>query len=374
MTPSTGPYEVAVIGLGAAGAATLRALARAGVRAIGLDRWAPPHPMGSSHGETRLLRVAYGEGAGYTPMMQRAVGLWRELEADTGRRLLEQTGVVYAGPASSAFLQATLAAAEAWDVPIEPPRDGALPAALPSDWLAFVEPGAGFLHAEPAIEALLDDARAHGAEILPNRPCLGLSIEAEGAAVATADGVLTARKVVVAAGAWTAALLPEVAPVLGVERRTLHWFADPSGRHAHAAGFRPFFIEDEQGRALYGFPDLGAGVKIAEHRQADLAASPDAVERSVRPEETAALAAQAARWFPDLGRPMGETVCLYPMSADEHFILDRLPGRPHAAVLAGLSGHGFKFAPVLGEAAADLVLGRTPRIDLEPFRLGRFGS
>ena len=265
----TSEYDVAVVGLGAAGAGTLYALAKAGVRAIGVDRYAPPHDQGSSHGETRMLRCAYGEGAGYTPLALASVKAWRALEAETGARLFDQVGLTYAGPQSSAFLATTRASAAANGVPLRD-LDGAERAragyVVPDDWQCFLEPEAGFLYAERSIETLLGAAKARGAEIVTGAPVPAIEADDAGVRVVTDTAVVRARRAVVCAGGWTAELLPQLAGVLRVERRDLHWFDNPDGRWSAAAGFRPFYIEDAEGLAVYGLPDWGgSGVKIGEH-------------------------------------------------------------------------------------------------------------
>ncbi len=373
------PFEVAVLGLGAAGAATLYALARAGVSAVGLDRFAPPHPHGSSHGETRMLRAAYGEGAGYTPLALASIAAWRRLEAETGARIFDQIGLAYAGPPGSRFLATTREAAARHGVKLrdlDGPARAEAGFAVPADWQCFLEPDAGFLHVETAITTLLAAAQAAGAAVRNDAPALALHTEAEGVRIETPAGEVRARRCVVAAGGWTAELLPALAPVLSVERRALHWFADPTGRYAVKAGFRPFYIEGADGLAVYGLPDWdGAGIKIGEHLDGGVAqAHPDAIDREPREEDEIRTRALAERYFAGLGPIIRSMTCLYPMSRDEDFILDQAPGMARVTVLAGLSGHGFKFAPVLGEAAARMALGQDPGADYEMFRLARFGA
>ncbi|HWE45544.1 MAG TPA: N-methyl-L-tryptophan oxidase [Caulobacteraceae bacterium] len=369
-------YDAIVVGLGAAGAGALYAFAKQGARVVGVDRYAPPHDQGSSHGETRMLRCAYGEGAGYTPLALKSVDLWRALEAKTGTRLFDQIGLTYAGPQSSAFLATTRASAAKHGVPL---RDlvGAERASagyvVPDDWQCFLEPGAGFLYAERAIETLHAAAKARGADIVTGSPVRTIESDGDEVRVVTGSATIRARRAVVCAGGWTAELLPQLASVLSVERRDLHWFSDPKGRYAVSAGFRPFYIEDTDGLAVYGLPDWGGtGVKMGEHIEGAVSQHPDAVDRAARPDDVARTRRLAERFFPDLGEVKRSAVCLYPMSRDEDFILDAAPGLPGVTVLAGLSGHGFKFIPVLGEAAARMALGGEAGPEFAMFRLNRF--
>jgi sarcosine oxidase len=369
-----GSFDVAVVGLGAAGSPVLRALARRGAKVVGLDRHAPPHAFGSSHGETRIFRTAYGEGAAYSPILKRSRELWLEAERELGVRLFEPSGLVYAGPRSSAFLAETLRSGEVHGLDLETIDERErLGFRVPDDWIVFLEPGAGFLHAERSIEAFLSDAAAHGAEIRTGAPCLALDDDGEGVRLATAEGEVRARQAVVAAGAWTPALLPELAPVLSIERRTLHWFADPDGRWSPEAGFRSFYIEDEAGQTIYGFPDWsGSGIKIAEHARDVPLASPADVDWKVRPADEERIRALASRFFEGLGPIRRSAACMYPMSRDEHFVVGRMPGREAVIAAAGLCGHGFKFAPLLGEAVCALALGEEPEVDLKMFAPERF--
>lgn len=372
-------YEFAVIGLGAAGSAALNALAQTGARVVGIDRFAPPHDQGSSHGETRLLRTAYAEGASYVPMSRRAIELWRALEARTASEIFRQTGVVYAGPQNSPFLSSSFAAARAHDVPVDDLGRGAMARhasglEIPDDWLCCVEREGGYLYPERAIGAFLADAVAHGAELRLNEVCRAIEPVAGGVRIATGSDEIHAGACVVTGGAWAAELLPGLAAHLHIDRKTLHWFADAGRRHTQGA-FRPFLIDDEDHHQVYGFPDCGTGVKVAEHTAPSARHARAAeIDRSITANDTAPIDALAHRYCPALGALTRSVTCLYPMSKDGHFIIDRIPGSDRIAFAAGLSGHGFKFAPVIGEALSDLALGREPRVDLKPFAVARFDS
>lgn len=367
----TDRFDVAVVGLGAAGAAALSALAGAGVRAVGLDRFAPPHPFGSSHGETRLLRTAYSEGTAYVPMALRAIELWRALERRTGTSLFQQQGVFYSGPKDDAFLNSGRAAALAWNLPLTEtgaPRQFQ----LPSHWQRFEETGGGFLLAEEAIGALLHDARRHGAEVITDCACSAIDTSGQPVVLRTSSRSVRADRVIVTVGAWIGAFLPDLSARTHVERRVVHWYRDEGREHASQSGFKPFFIAMPTGQQFYGFPANAAGeVKVAEHCAGTAIAGPDAVDRTITAADWAPVDDFTSRYLPGLGPRARSTVCLYPMSWDEHFILDRLPGDERIVVGAGLSGHGFKFAPVIGEALADLALRRTPKFDLSFFALSR---
>ncbi len=364
-------YDCAVVGLGAAGSAALSALARMGVRAVGVDQFNPPHAFGSSHGETRLLRTAYSEGAAYVPMAQRSILLWRELERRTATTLFRQTGVRYFGPRDDAFLASARDAAAQFHLALtEGIADTGF--ALPAGWQRFEERDGGFLFPEPAIAALLDDARAHGAAVIANCACDRLELGGSTIALSTSGGPIQAEHVIIAAGGWSAALIPELAARTHVERRVLHWFEDRDGQHRAEAGFKPFVVTTDEGAMFYGFPANDAGeVKVAEHFEGTPLASPALVDYATGERDAALIEPFVRRYMPGLGKRTRSTVCFYPMSWDGHFILDRHPSDHRIVIGAGLSGHGFKFAPVIGEALADLAMDREQQIDAGFFALSR---
>ena len=361
-------FDVAVIGLGAAGSTTLNALARAGKRVIGIDRFDPPHRMGSSHGETRLLRAAYAEGPFYVPLVKRAIALWKAAERRTGKRLFEQSGVVYAGPSGHVFVDGTRAAAGRKQVRLAKAPGLDTWFDLPDAWERFREIEGGYVYPERAIAAFLSEARAHGAKIWRDTRCEDIDRSGETIAIRTARGIVRAKRIVITTGAWIGELVPALKPATFVERRVLHWFTDPARRYTRKAGFRPFAIGMDDGQMIYGFPANARGeVKVGEHMQAAIIKSPDNLDRKVRRADIAAIAPLVKQYLPGLGKRLRSEVCMYPMAHDERFILARDPDDPRVVIGAGLSGHGFKFAPAISEVLANLALGRAQRVDIAAF-------
>jgi sarcosine oxidase len=363
-------YDVAVIGLGAAGAATLRALAKTRAKVIGIDQFKPPHARGSSHGETRLLRTAYAEGEFYVPLVRRAISLWRELEEATGKRLFEQTGVTYAGPAGDAFMLDSRRAARKWKLalPMSEPLDSWF--RLPGEWQALVDSAGGYLYPERAISAFLAEAQNCGAVIRTGARCEMIDGSKRTVRLRTSTGHFDAKRVVVTTGAWSTELLPALKPITHVERRVLHWFDDPKRRFTRASGFRPFAISTGEDQLFYGFPANRRGeVKAAEHWTLEVVSGPSEVKRTIRKADLAAIRPLVRTYMPGLGKHVRSEVCMYPMAADEHFILDRDPRDSRIIIGAGLSGHGFKFAPAIGEVLAHLALGKRQKVDIKPFAL-----
>ncbi|PHS29405.1 MAG: N-methyl-L-tryptophan oxidase [Robiginitomaculum sp.] len=371
-------YDVAVIGLGVMGAATLSTLARQGVHAIGLDRFSPPHTRGSSHGQTRMVRVAYAESPVYAPMARRSIHLWRELERRTGTALLTQSGVLYGGPPEGRFMQGVHTAAQRHNIPLmDAPTGSALRhgITLPDDWPAVLEREGGYVLAEEAVQAFLLDAVAHGALVHNDNPSAPPRRNARGFVLKTGSAPVHAEKIIVTAGPWTAHMLPVLAPLLCLQRRVLHWFADPKNCLGEASGFHPFGIETAQNGFLYGFPALdGTGVKVAQHIMDDPLATPDALQPIGTTADMAHIDPLVETHLPLLGGRKAMAACIYTMSPDEHFIIDEVPGQSGIYVGAGFSGHGFKFAPLIGEALAAMAMEQGCDFPYRFFALGRFAT
>jgi sarcosine oxidase len=370
-------YDVAVIGLGAMGSATAYHLAERGARVVGLDRFAPPHAMGSSHGETRIIREAYFEDVRYVPLVQRAYTLWRELEARSARRLLVETGGLMLGTEDGTLVRGARASAETHHLPYErlESRDVArrFPALTPrDDMVAIWEPRAGVLFPEECVRAHLSLAARAGAELRNEEAALEWRADGGGFEIVTSKSRVRAGHLVLATNAWLDRLLPGVALGLTVTRQVLFWF-EP---RANPASFEPdrfpiYICEPEPDRFFYGFPAFGGTVKVAPHG-GGAPSDPDALDRVVREPEIEAMRSRLAAHLPDAnGRFARAAVCMYATTADHHFVIDRHPRHPGVVILSACSGHGFKFSGAIGEIAADLILENGTDFDLDLFRLRR---
>jgi len=371
-------YDAIVLGTGGIGSAALYHLARRGVRAIGIDRFHPPHDRGSSHGHTRVIRQAYFEHPDYVPLLFESYRLWRDLERHTGRQLLHQIGLVEIGPADGVVVPGVLRAAEQHQLTIELLSAAEIERRWPglrvSDPLVGVyEPTAGFLLVEECVAAHLEAAHDAGAELLPNTEVLNWSAGERGVSVLTSRGEFAAEHLIITAGAWAGQLLAELRIPLTVRRKSLFWFATDSAHYDIMSDFPIFLFELPDG-VFYGFPKLDPrGVKIAEHSGGRVVKDPLMVDRSIDSEEQRRSLDILARHLPAVSPRMSDhCVCLYTMSPDEHFIVDHHPAHANVAAAAGLSGHGFKFAPVLGQALADLVLDGGTDLPIEFLSLARF--
>ena len=369
--------DVAVVGLGAMGSATLAHLAQRGVRAVGVDRFAPPHALGSTHGHTRIIREAYYEHPLYVPLVRRAYELWDRLERESGTPLLRITGGVWVGPASGPLVAGALASARAHDIGHELLDPSELSRRFPAyrardGWVALHERRAGMLSPERCIEAHLASARRHGATIAFDTTVTGWTTSRRGVTLATNADVIEAERLVVAAGAW----LPELAASLGeripveIERQMSHWFepVTPDARFETC----PVGLWELDGQELFlTMPDEGHGVKCGMHHSG-APTSASGVNRTVSDAENAAARGVLNEVMPGAaGRLRDARVCLYTNTPDHHFIIDRV-GDGRAVLLSPCSGHGFKFASAIGEIAADLVTRGRSDFDLTPFSLARF--
>jgi len=366
-------HDVAIVGLGVMGSATALELSRRGLSVIGFDRFTPPHTWGSSHGDTRIIREAYFEDPVYVPMVQRSFELWHALEALAGTPLLQQTGGLMIGARGSVLVEGALRSAELHRLQYSRLSAEEIRARFPvltpePDMVAVWEPRAGVLRTEACVTALLEQARRSGAELHFDEPVTSWKAAGTHLSVMTPRRSCNARQLVISAGAWVDSLLPGLRLPFSVERQVLHWFEPARDAGLFEASHCPIHLWQYDGRFFYGFPDQGCGVKLAFHH-GGATTSVDAVSRTVAPDEVEAVRAAIRRFVPAAdGRLRSSVVCLYTNTPDEHFWIDRHPGKKGVVVASPCSGHGFKFAPVVGEIVADLVEGRTPRFELDRFR------
>ena len=382
--------DVVVIGLGAVGSATLHRLALRGVRAIGIDRFDPPHDRGSTHGETRITRLAIAEGAAYVPLVRRSHAIWRELEEQTGESLFQQIGMLVIGEGDGApshgqpgFLGSTLAIARSHDIPHEVLDSAEIRRRYPQFQVrdaehGYFEPSAGVLSPERCVSVQLQLARELGAEIRTNEQVLRIEPCGSGVAVVTDKGRIEAAKVVLASGAWLPGLAGGILPkVTEVHRQVLLWFeADDPALYDPARC--PAFIWMHGARMedyLYGFPLLpgAAGVKAATETYAGHV-DPDQIDRIVSADESRTIyqrhVAGKLRGVSD--RLVKAATCLYTVTPDAGFIIDRLWENGSVLAASACSGHGFKHSPALGEELAALAT-EANRPTEPSWALSRFG-
>jgi sarcosine oxidase len=371
-------FDVIVAGLGAMGSAACYQLAKRGKRVLGLDRYSPPHTLGSSHGQTRIIREAYFEDPLYVPLVQRAYELWAELEREAGRKLFQQTGGLMIGrPQGMVVSGAKRSALEhklSYEVLSSAQVSRRFPALRPDEEMAAVwEPRAGILFPEACVESHLALARKHGAVLGLDEVVLDWKPDGTGILVKTVKGEYRAGALILAVGAWAPSLLAELSLPLKVERQVLYWFRPRTETNIFRPENCPIYLwEYAHNRTFYGFPDLGEGVKVARHHEGK-EADPNNVFREVVPEEIEAMRELVRRFLPEAdGALNSATVCLYTNTPDHHFLIDKHPAHSQVVIASPCSGHGFKFSSAIGEVSADLALEGKSRFDLSLFRLKRF--
>ncbi len=376
----TNSHDVIVLGAGGVGSAAAFHLARRGVRVLAFERYGAAHDRGSSHGRTRIIRQAYFEHPDYVPLLRRAYDLWGELEAIREETLFHRVGLLEVGPHDGALVPGVLESARRHGLDVETLSPAQASARFPMfrfpDGFAVVfERSAGYLRVEACVRAHLEEAARAGADLRFDEPVLEWKATREGVVVQTDRGAYAAARLVVCGGPWAGTLLDGIGVRLDVVRKHLHWFETDDTRFHETAGCPTFLFELPHGQ-FYGFPDTGgAGVKVAEHTGGEPVADPVTVDRSVDPVDRARIVHFLRAHLPGVSdRSTAHAVCMYTMSPDRHFLVDLHPGHRNVGFAAGLSGHGFKFASVLGEILADLVLEGHSALPVGFLGLQRFGG
>jgi sarcosine oxidase len=375
-------FDAIVIGLGAHGSASALALARRGLRVLGIEAGERGNELGSSGGRSRMIRRAYFEDPGYLPLLAAAWDAWDALDAAAGETFVEVIGGLYAGPVDSDIFRGSVASARLQGLPHE-----VLDASeIRRRWPVFTvgdnvgglhDPGAGMIRADRAIAAQLRLAEQAGAELrfgeraLDWRPATGGGLEVE-----THGAVHRAAYLAIAAGAWTGSFVPDLALPLEVERVPVFWFEPRVPIEEVSAGRLPtWLIDSVDDGTFYGFPyDPAVGLKVSRHHSGDVT-DPATVDRAERPADIERVRRFSRSFFPAADGPVRESlVCLYTNTPDLGFVIDVHPAVPGVAYASACSGHGFKFAPVIGEVLADLALTGSTSHPIEQFRASRFGS
>ena len=371
-------YDAIVIGVGGMGSSTLYHLARRGLKVLGLEQFEIPHELGSSHGYSRMIRYTLQEHPSYVPLVRRAYELWYELEQTVGETLVVTTGSVRAGPPDSDFYRGAIESCDLHQIPYEILNNTEVNRRFPGyqfpDGISSVyRADGGFVLPEMCIVGHAQAAEEAGATIHTEETVLGWEIQNDSVSIRTNREVYSAARLVVTAGAWAAKLVPNVATYAIPERQVLGWFQPERPELFTPERFPVFGIWTEEGR-YYGFPNYSVpGFKIGKSHHLFQKVDPDTMDREVHPEDEEVLRRFTSRYFPlAAGELLDRKTCIYTNTPDEQFMIGVLPDQPQVSVAAGFSGHGFKFASVIGEIMADLAQNGVTSHDIELFRLDRF--
>jgi monomeric sarcosine oxidase len=378
-------YDVAIIGLGTMGSFAAVELARRGFSVVGFDQFTPPHGRGSHSGGTRVYRIAYPEGTGYVQLAQRAGALWDLATEQLGTRLLHRTGMLYMGIPGQRFIQEIEESASTNRLPLETLSPVEVRRRYPAfelgeGYVGLFDAQAGWIDVDASISSSLAQAQALGVQCVFEQPVQGWDASASEVRVHLQNGTITAANLIVTAGAWTGKLLRSLNLPLAVKRKVIGWF-DPLAAELFAADRIPVFTFAEN--AIYGFPSVpGWGVKMAEHAGGSYVPEADSLVSPPGPADLDPIAAIAAKYMPKLAgsfpaaraRLVRSATCLYTMTPDEDFIVDHHPEFRNVVFAAGFSGHGFKFAPLIAVALADLVQQGKSSLPIGFLSLGRLSG
>ncbi|MCA9113755.1 MAG: N-methyl-L-tryptophan oxidase [Planctomycetaceae bacterium] len=371
--------EVVVAGLGGLGSGAFYHLARRGVSVVGLERFGLAHDRGSSHGESRMIRKAYIEHPDYIPLVLRAFDLWDELQKESGKHLLYRLPLVLCGTPDSDAVRGSLLAAERYNVDIQSLSREEVSRRfpglnLPPGMEAVLEQDAGCLMVEDCVAAHVQRGKAHGGDASFGEALLDWTEHPGHVQIRTTRGVREAKCLILTAGAWSSRVTKNLPVPLSVVRKSQVWFPAAGPEYAAGSGAPAFYFELDTG-IFYGFPSFdGSTCKVACHSGGEPVADPLQLDRELHSEDVAPLTDFLARCLPGVGSdPVKHSICMYTHSPDHHFVIDRLPGSQRVLFAGGFSGHGFKFASVLGEALADLATTGSTRLPVEFLSINRPG-
>ncbi|MDX1961864.1 MAG: N-methyl-L-tryptophan oxidase [Pirellulales bacterium] len=373
-------FDTIVIGGGGMGSAAAAELAARGERVLVCEQFPLGHHLGSSHGHTRIIRQAYYEHPDYVPLLLRAYERWAELADHGGQQLLFPCGLLSIGHPTGELIQGIQRSAAEHQLRVDPYTAGQIQQrwpqfTIPQEHVGLFEPAAGYLLVEECVRAYLRLASARGAALLENEAVISWRAGQTDVSVRTIHGEYHAARLIITAGAWAGHLLAGLGLPLTVMRQLSHWFSPPPGGMWTADHFPCYMVETPAG-AFYGFPHVDQrGLKVARHYGARELPGPEYVDRAIDPVEASPAQAFFARYLPHLAaQPYESAVCLYTLTPDRHFVIDRHPQWPQVVLAAGFSGHGFKFASVVGEILADLALTGKTALPIGMFAMNRFAG
>jgi sarcosine oxidase len=385
---NTTEFDVIVIGVGSMGSSACYYLSKKGYKVLGLEQFSISHEFGSHAGQSRIIRKAYFENADYVPLLERAYQSWRSLEEETGTKIYHPTGLVYFGPRNHSLIEGVKQSASLYNIKVNTLNaEETLKQfpwfKIPNDFETLYEPDAGFVTPEKAIRLYAERAIKNGAEIHTGEKVLTWKEDGSSVAVTTDKNVYRCSKLIITAGAWARKFIPALSGKLKITRQFVAWINPKNWDEFSLDNFPCWLLaDDERPGCYYGFPILAqtefgppAGLKLAHHYPA-METDPDHVNREATGEDEKNLQYALNKYLPGCFESfISYKICLYTNSPDEDFIIDKLPGYEDRVVIAtGFSGHGFKFASVVGEILSDLAANGATDLPIGFLRAGRFGT
>ncbi|MCU6793583.1 N-methyl-L-tryptophan oxidase [Paenibacillus sp. WQ 127069] len=372
-------YDVIVLGAGSMGMAAGYFLSKSGKRTLLVDSFNPPHNKGSHHGDTRIIRHAYGEGEKYVPLALKAQELWNDLEKVTGKQLFLPTGVLNVGYEKTDFIQNIISSSKTYSLPLE--ILGSIEVnkrwpgiTLPNKYIGCFEPTSGVLKCEECIEAYRELAERNGAAIITNSKVKEIMVHDKKVTIKTDDHTFSANALVVSAGAWSGSLLSmlDLNVPLNPVRKTFAWFDVNEDLYNHKE-FPAFSFETSQGH-YYGFPNIdGSGLKVGRHDGGETINPDEAILGFGELEKDATDLRQFLHhYMPSTQQLKYGKTCMYTLTPDEDFIIDLHPTYSNVAIASGFSGHGFKFSSVVGQILSELIISGKTEHNISPFSINRF--
>ncbi len=374
----TTDFDVIIIGLGAMGSSAALQLSRNNKKVLGIDRFAPPHTFGSSHGQTRIIREAYFEHPLYVPLVQRAYDLWFDMEKETGKELFLKTGGMMIGSPESELVKGAKTSADIHNLEYKLLDFAQIKLQFPAfnlseEMVGIWEPRAGVLFPEKCIETFLELAGNSGAKLNFNETVLNFTADKNEVTVKTDKGIYKTEKLIISSGAWLNKLIPELKLPLYIERQVLFWFDTNNSKNFNLEKFPIFIWEYETDKIFYGFPDTGDGLKVAFYHGGDKLFNADVINREICEKEIDSIKEVMMKYFPDASNKLlNSAVCMYTNTPDLHFLLDYHPEYKNVIIASPCSGHGFKFSPAIGEILKDMVISGKTSFQLKPFSIERF--
>jgi sarcosine oxidase len=373
----TNHFDVAVIGAGAAGSSAVYHLSKTGKKILVIDKYFPPHNLGSSHGQSRIIREAYFESPVYVPLVQQAYELWDELEKESNKKLLLKTGGLMLGTPGSKVVQGAMLSAQKHHLPYEYLDNSEIKKRFPAlnptdDTFGVFEKNAGILFPEECIRTNLELATKPGSSFHFNEPITAVTNKDDAVEIITTKGKYTATKAIISVGAWLGELLPALHLPLTVTRQVLFWFTcrDEDVKNFLPENFPIYIWQGEKDKIFYGFPQLGHGIKIAIYYGGKITTA-DSIDRQVHTQEIIEIESIIQHYFSGQLSYDYSAVCMYTNTPDGNFIIDYHPAHPNIIIASPCSGHGFKFSSVIGKLLCDMALEKPLSFDISVFSVAR---